>query len=73
MDLQMPVMDGYAATRHIREFAPELPIVGQTAHAMPEDRDRCLAAGMRCGMSAKPIDLEQLVTTVQEHTQRNTG
>jgi CheY-like chemotaxis protein len=69
MDLQMPVMDGYAATRHIRGFAPGLPVVGQTAHAMAEERDRCFAAGMVAHV-AKPIDLELLVTTVEQHALR---
>jgi PAS domain S-box-containing protein len=66
MDLQMPVMDGYEATRRIRELAPGLPIIGQTAHAFDEDRDKCLAAGMAAHI-AKPIDplaLAELVLKV---------
>ena len=46
MDVQMPVMDGYEAARRIVELAPHLPVIGLTAHAMAEERDRCLAAGM---------------------------
>ncbi|WP_459575257.1 response regulator [Cupriavidus sp. 8B] len=56
MDVQMPVMDGFEATRHIREqeaFA-SLPVVAMTANALPEDRARCLAAGMNDHI-AKPI------------------
>ncbi|WP_157268924.1 response regulator [Azohydromonas aeria] len=57
MDLQMPVMDGYAATRAIRERAEwrELPIVAMTAHALVEERERCLSLGMR-GHITKPLD-----------------
>ena len=57
MDLQMPVMDGYEATRRIVAH-PEwgrLPVVAMTAHAMVEERERCLALGMK-GHIAKPID-----------------
>jgi PAS domain S-box-containing protein len=60
MDIQMPVMDGYEAARRIAQLAPGLPIVGQTAHAFDEDRDKCLAAGM-VGHVAKPIDMSTLV------------
>ncbi len=60
MDIQMPVMDGYEAARRIRQLAPLLPIVGQTAHAFNEDRDRCLAVGMAEHV-AKPIDPPALV------------
>jgi CheY-like chemotaxis protein len=60
MDIQMPVMDGYEAARRILQMAPGLPIIGQTAHAFHEDRDKCLAAGM-VGHIAKPIDPPALV------------
>jgi CheY-like chemotaxis protein len=63
MDLQMPVMDGYEATRRILELAPALPIIGQTAHAFDEDREKCLAAGMAAHI-AKPIDPLALVKLV---------
>ncbi|MFW9620566.1 MAG: response regulator [Macromonas sp.] len=61
MDMQMPVLDGVAATLKIRElaqFAP-LPIIAMTANAMQQDRERCLAAGMN-GYVAKPIDPDEL-------------
>jgi signal transduction histidine kinase/CheY-like chemotaxis protein len=66
MDIQMPEMDGYEASALIRVLSPELPIVGQTAHALAEDRDRCLAAGM-CDYIAKPIDPDKLSETILRH------
>ncbi|MBY6017674.1 PAS domain S-box protein [Ferrimonas balearica] len=60
MDCQMPVMDGYQATRAIRDqLNMTLPVVAMTANAMQEDREKCLAAGMNEHI-AKPIDLSQL-------------
>jgi CheY-like chemotaxis protein len=47
MDSEMPTMDGYEATRRIRESGnSQLPIIGVTAHATPGDRDRCIREGM---------------------------
>jgi len=66
MDIQMPEMDGYEATRRILELAPELPVIGQTAHAMLDERRECLAAGM-VDHIAKPIDFRQLVDTIVRH------
>ncbi len=66
MDLQMPVMDGYEATRQIRALAPELPIIGQTAHALDEERAACLAAGMVDHL-AKPIEPEAMVRSILRH------
>ena len=57
MDLQMPVMDGYEATKIISE-TPEyndMPVYALTAHALPEERARCLALGMGDHLT-KPID-----------------
>jgi signal transduction histidine kinase/CheY-like chemotaxis protein len=68
MDLQMPVMDGFEATRLIREN-PEyegLIIVAMTAHAFAEEREHCLAAGMDRHL-AKPIDLPALRRTLRHY------
>lgn len=61
MDIQMPTMDGYEATRLIRQlFSPEqLPIFAMTAHAFDEERERCLAAGMNDHLP-KPLDVKAL-------------
>jgi PAS domain S-box-containing protein len=66
MDLHMPVMDGYQAASRIRELAPGLPVIAQTAHALSEAREKCLAAGM-VGHIAKPIDLDALVALLRSH------
>jgi len=65
MDVQMPVMDGYTATRRIREGLglTTLPIIAMTANAMASDRDACLQAGMDEHVG-KPFNLDQLVATV---------
>lgn len=63
MDIQMPVMDGYQATRAILQDCPRLPIIGLTAHAIPEERDRCLAAGMLDRVT-KPIHTDELVRAI---------
>ena len=66
MDLQMPVMDGYEATRRILEIAPDLPVIGQTAHVLQEAIEQCHAAGM-VGHISKPIDRQDLVATIVRH------
>jgi two-component system sensor histidine kinase/response regulator len=65
MDLQMPDMDGFTATRHIRTHSRlhAVPIIAMTAHALVEERQRCLDAGMNDHVS-KPIDPDALFATL---------
>jgi signal transduction histidine kinase/DNA-binding response OmpR family regulator len=68
MDIQMPDIDGRAATVEIRGHASmqSLPIIAMTANALAEDKAACLAAGMNDHIG-KPIDLDLLVTTILQH------
>jgi CheY-like chemotaxis protein len=62
MDLQMPIMDGFTATRHIRDYEgwrKRTPIVALTANAMSGQMERCLAAGMD-GFLTKPLEVDRL-------------
>ena len=68
MDLMMPVMDGYTATRKIRELersdAKTVPIIAMTANAFQEDAEKCIAVGMNAHL-AKPLDIEKMKKTIK--------
>jgi signal transduction histidine kinase/CheY-like chemotaxis protein len=70
MDVQMPVMDGLEATRRILASNPEVRVIGLTAHALEEERERCRAAGMVEHL-AKPVDLDELVAVLQRCARRS--
>jgi len=68
-DIQMPEMDGYDLARALHAGFPDLPVVGVTAHAMPEEEARCLAVGMVAHVT-KPVRAELLVEAVVRHARR---
>jgi two-component system sensor histidine kinase/response regulator len=71
MDVQMPLMDGLEATRLLRAMPgrQDVPVIAMTAHAMAQDRERCLAAGMNDFVS-KPFELGELVRVLARWTAR---
>ena len=68
MDIQMPGMDGYEATRALLDLVPDMKIIGQTAHAFVEEKEKCFAAGM-VDHIAKPIEPNVLVAMILLHVQ----
>jgi CheY-like chemotaxis protein len=69
MDMQMPVMDGYTATRAIRDSSsvknPQIPIIALTANAMKGDRETCIEKGMN-GYASKPLQRTELAKVIEE-------
>jgi CheY-like chemotaxis protein len=66
MDISLPIMDGYTATRMIRETRPDLPIIGLSAHAMNGDAQRARDAGCNDYLT-KPVDEGLLLKKLKEY------
>ena len=68
MDIQMPVMDGYEATRTIRRFSDKnkrtIPVIAMTANAFEEDKQKAFQSGMN-GHLAKPVEMRHLIEALQ--------
>jgi len=74
MDLQMPEMDGYNASRHIRALetaaTKTIPIIAMTANVFKEDVENCLEAGMN-GHIGKPLDFDEVLKILHRHFPKN--
>jgi CheY-like chemotaxis protein len=68
-DIQMPGIDGYETARRALVLRPQIPVIGLTAYAMQEDRQRCLDAGMAAHIT-KPVEVDELVNAILQATSR---
>jgi CheY-like chemotaxis protein len=66
MDISLPTMDGYEATRRIRKTLPSTPVIGLSAHAMQGDADRAIEAGCNDYLT-KPVDEDLLVQKIKQY------
>ena len=70
MDIQLPILNGYDATKLIRSFNPNIPIIAQTANALSNDKYKCIDAGCNDYMS-KPISIKTLLNTIDKFLNQN--
>lgn len=66
MDIQMPLLNGFDATRAIKKIDPKVPVISQTAYAMAEDRGKSIAAGCDDYIS-KPISSQKLLSLIDKY------
>lgn len=66
MDIKMPVMNGYEATREVKKINPNIPVIAQTAFSMQNDKQKCIDAGCD-DYVAKPIEIESLIQTIDKY------
>lgn len=66
MDIQMPIMNGYEATKKIKEIKPNLPVIAQTAFTMTNEKEESLKAGCDAYIS-KPINKVELLSTIDKY------
>lgn len=66
MDIQMPLLNGFDATREIKKINPKIPVISQTAYAMAEDRGKSIAAGCDDYIS-KPISSQKLLNLIDKY------
>jgi CheY-like chemotaxis protein len=70
MDIKMPLMDGYTATREIKNISNDVPVIAQTVYAMSEEKEKSREAGCD-DYIAKPIGYEDLLTTINRYVPSN--
>ena len=70
MDIKMPLMDGYTATREIKSMSKNVPVIAQTAYALSEEKEKSKEAGCD-DYIAKPIGYEDLLTTINKYVPGN--
>lgn len=66
MDMKMPVLDGFETTIQIKKIKPEIPVIAQTAYAMPDEKNKCMEAGCDDYIS-KPIGMEELLKVLKKY------
>ncbi len=66
MDMKMPILDGFETTLQIKKINPKIPVIAQTAYAMPEERNKCMEVGCDDYIS-KPISLDELLKVMKKY------